>query len=172
MKMKEAGVCRHTQTWQPEGEKQSTGNAVLDCDRIYAAVSQESEGEEAGESRVTLAQDLGRGNLAARQSRVQLQEVRCIVALAAGTGCDDKGSAAVHKRTVLRRQFGRTGSGGGQRLAGCTNCPTACIHCHGPAGWWLCSRASWLDRTYEVHHCAVPHGCSTTATTLCRSGRG
>ena len=36
---------------------------------------QESEGEEAGESRVTLAQDLGRGNLAARQSRVQLQEV-------------------------------------------------------------------------------------------------
>lgn len=39
---------------------------------------QESEGEEAGESRVTLAQDLGRGNLAARQSRVQLQEVRLL----------------------------------------------------------------------------------------------
>ena len=37
--------------------------------------TQESEGEEAGESRVTLAQDLGRGNLAARQSRVHLQEV-------------------------------------------------------------------------------------------------
>ena len=43
------------------------------CIKLYP---QESEGEEAGESRVTLAQDLGRGNLAARQSRVQLQEVR------------------------------------------------------------------------------------------------
>lgn len=39
-------------------------------------MAQESEGEEAGESRVTLAQDLGKGNLASRQSRVQLQEVR------------------------------------------------------------------------------------------------
>ncbi len=35
---------------------------------------QESEGEEAAEQRVTLAEDLGRGNLAARQSRVRLQE--------------------------------------------------------------------------------------------------
>lgn len=36
---------------------------------------QESEGEEAADSRVTLEDDLGRGNLAARQSRVKLQEV-------------------------------------------------------------------------------------------------
>lgn len=35
----------------------------------------ESEGEEAAESRVTLAQDVGRGNLASRQSRVKLQEI-------------------------------------------------------------------------------------------------
>ena len=37
---------------------------------------QESEGEEAADSRVTLAQDVGRGNMASRQSRVKLQEVR------------------------------------------------------------------------------------------------
>ena len=36
---------------------------------------QESEGEDAADSRVTLAQDVGRGNLASRQSRVKLQEV-------------------------------------------------------------------------------------------------
>lgn len=35
----------------------------------------ESEGEEANESRVSLPQDLGKGNLAARQSRVHLQEI-------------------------------------------------------------------------------------------------
>lgn len=35
---------------------------------------QESEGEDAAESRVTLAEDVGRGNLASRQSRVKLQE--------------------------------------------------------------------------------------------------
>ncbi len=37
---------------------------------------QESEGEEAMEAKVDLAQDMGRGNLASRQSRVRLQEVR------------------------------------------------------------------------------------------------
>lgn len=37
---------------------------------------QESEGEEAAEARVTLPQDMGRGNLAARQSRIRLHEVR------------------------------------------------------------------------------------------------
>lgn len=37
---------------------------------------QESEGEEAAEQRVTLAEDMGRGNLAARQSRIRLQEAR------------------------------------------------------------------------------------------------
>ena len=37
---------------------------------------QESEGEDAAEGRVTLAQDMGRGNLASRQSRIRLQEVR------------------------------------------------------------------------------------------------
>ena len=36
---------------------------------------QESEGEEAAETRVLLPQDLGRGNIANRQSRVRLQEV-------------------------------------------------------------------------------------------------
>lgn len=41
-------------------------------------VMQESEGEEAADSRVTLADDLGRGNLASRQSRVKLQEVRLL----------------------------------------------------------------------------------------------
>lgn len=41
----------------------------------HLVLLQESEGEEAGEARVTLAQDLGHGNLASRQSRVQLQEV-------------------------------------------------------------------------------------------------
>ncbi|KAL0050815.1 hypothetical protein WJX82_007715 [Trebouxia sp. C0006] len=35
----------------------------------------ESEGEDAADSRVTLAQDVGRGNLASRQSRVKLQEI-------------------------------------------------------------------------------------------------
>ncbi|KAK9794607.1 hypothetical protein WJX73_006493 [Symbiochloris irregularis] len=35
----------------------------------------ESEGEEAAESRVTLNQNLGRGNIAERQSRVKLQEI-------------------------------------------------------------------------------------------------
>lgn len=38
---------------------------------------QESEGEEAAEARVALAQDMGRGNLASRNSRVRLQEVCC-----------------------------------------------------------------------------------------------
>lgn len=42
----------------------------------------ESEGEDAGDSRVVLERDMGRGNLAARQSRVKLQEVS---ALAEGT---------------------------------------------------------------------------------------
>lgn len=37
--------------------------------------TQESEGEEAAEAKVDLAQDMGRGNLASRQSRVRLQEV-------------------------------------------------------------------------------------------------
>ena len=40
------------------------------------APDQESEGEEAAEARVALAQDMGRGNLASRNSRVRLQEVR------------------------------------------------------------------------------------------------
>ncbi|KAL0056366.1 hypothetical protein WJX82_010564 [Trebouxia sp. C0006] len=35
----------------------------------------DSEGEDAAESRVTLAEDVGGGNLASRQSRVKLQEV-------------------------------------------------------------------------------------------------
>ena len=38
----------------------------------------ESEGEDAGDSRVMLERDMGRGNLAARQSRVKLQEVRTL----------------------------------------------------------------------------------------------
>ena len=42
---------------------------------------QESEGEDAAESRVTLAEDVGRGNLASRQSRVKLQEASLQVAL-------------------------------------------------------------------------------------------
>lgn len=46
-------------------EKPPTGMSAL----------QESEGEEAAESRVTLAQSMGRGNIAERQSRVKLQEV-------------------------------------------------------------------------------------------------
>lgn len=36
----------------------------------------ESEGEDAEASRVTLSQDLGRGNTTGRQSRIRLQEVR------------------------------------------------------------------------------------------------
>ena len=40
-----------------------------------ARLPQESEGEEAAEARVALPQDMGRGNLAARQSRVRLQEI-------------------------------------------------------------------------------------------------
>ena len=39
------------------------------------ACSQESEGEEAEASRVTLAQDLGKGNTAGHASRVRLHEV-------------------------------------------------------------------------------------------------
>ena len=48
------------------------------CNRKPLTVSsllQESEGEEAAEARVALAQDMGRGNLASRQSRVRLQEI-------------------------------------------------------------------------------------------------
>ena len=45
--------------------------------------AQESEGEEAAESRVTLAQDMGKGNVAARQSRIKLQEVRTARAIEA-----------------------------------------------------------------------------------------
>lgn len=37
---------------------------------------QESEGEDAAETRVTLSEDLGKGNVAARQSRIKLQEVQ------------------------------------------------------------------------------------------------
>ena len=40
---------------------------------------QESEGEEAAEARVTLAQDMGRGNIASRQSRIRLQEVQSLL---------------------------------------------------------------------------------------------
>lgn len=40
-----------------------------------SSLLQESEGEEAAEARVALAQDMGRGNLASRQSRVRLQEI-------------------------------------------------------------------------------------------------
>jgi ribosome biogenesis protein SSF1/2 len=63
--------------------------------------SQESEGEEAGESRVTLAQDLGRGNLAARQSRVQLQEVHFVLNLSdcwrlAASAADQSAASHVH----------------------------------------------------------------------------
>ena len=47
---------------------------------------QESEGEEAADSRVTLADDLGRGNLASRQSRVKLQEVNSLQH-ASASGC-------------------------------------------------------------------------------------
>ncbi len=46
------------------------------CDAYYCVWSQESEGEDAAETRVTLAEDVGRGNLASRQSRVKLQEVQ------------------------------------------------------------------------------------------------
>ena len=37
--------------------------------------AQESEGEDAEAARVTLAQDMGRGNVASRQSRVRLYEL-------------------------------------------------------------------------------------------------
>ncbi len=40
----------------------------------------ESEGEDAEASRVMLAQGLGRGNVAARQSRIRLHEVRTLSA--------------------------------------------------------------------------------------------
>jgi len=40
-----------------------------------AGYGSESEGDEAAESRITLAQDMGRGNLATKQSRVKLHEV-------------------------------------------------------------------------------------------------
>lgn len=43
---------------------------MVDCTSL-----QESEGEEAAEARVALPQDMGRGNLATRQSRVRLQEI-------------------------------------------------------------------------------------------------
>ncbi len=46
--------------------------AALPC---YSDLVQDSEGEDAAESRVTLAEDVGGGNLASRQSRVKLQEV-------------------------------------------------------------------------------------------------
>ena len=40
-----------------------------------AGMASESEGEDAAASRVTLAQDLGRTNMAQRKSRVKLHEV-------------------------------------------------------------------------------------------------
>ncbi len=67
------------------------------------ARAQESEGEEAAEQRVTLAEDLGRGNLAARQSRVRLQEVRtargrAAPALAAGACASAWATRAFRRR--------------------------------------------------------------------------
>ena len=44
-----------------------------------AVRTQESEGEDAADSRVTLAQDMTKGNMASRQSRIKLQEVRARV---------------------------------------------------------------------------------------------
>ena len=48
-------------------------------------VLQESEGEEAAESRVTLGQNLGRGNIAERQSRVEQRFGSYLVALECGS---------------------------------------------------------------------------------------
>ena len=57
-----------------------TLHTSLRCESM-AKLVQESEGEDAAESRVTLAEDVGRGNLASRQSRVKLQEASLRVAL-------------------------------------------------------------------------------------------
>ena len=48
---------------------------IAACIASAAFILQESEGEEAADSRITLRQNLGRGNIAERQSRVKLQEV-------------------------------------------------------------------------------------------------
>ncbi|KAK9864546.1 hypothetical protein WJX84_005879 [Apatococcus fuscideae] len=66
-----------------KGIKSIVGRRVPDLSRLHdvselltqGGYGSESEGEEAAESRVTLAQDLGHGNLAARQSRVRLHEI-------------------------------------------------------------------------------------------------
>jgi len=51
-------------------------------------LTQESEGEDAEASRVTLAQDLGHGNTAGRTSRVRLHEVGPRLELEVGAvGC-------------------------------------------------------------------------------------
>ena len=60
---------------------------------------QESEGEDAAEGRVTLAQDMGRGNLASRQSRIRLQEVSLPLELSLsfpGLCSKQAGSADMH----------------------------------------------------------------------------
>lgn len=58
----------------PSGWRALLHQALLPWHDDFLRV-QESEGEEAAESRVTLPQDLGHGNLAARQSRIRLHEV-------------------------------------------------------------------------------------------------
>ncbi|KAK9835617.1 hypothetical protein WJX74_004263 [Apatococcus lobatus] len=66
-----------------KGVKSIVGRRLPDLSRLHdvsellttGGYGSESEGEEAAESRVTLPQDLGHGNLAARQSRVRLHEI-------------------------------------------------------------------------------------------------
>ena len=67
-----AAACRDPCAPRPP----ASAAELLTC---FSFIRQESEGEEAAESRVTLGQNLGRGNIAERQSRVKLQEVKHLV---------------------------------------------------------------------------------------------
>ena len=80
---------------------------------VLAQLVQESEGEDAADSRVTLAEDVGRGNLASRQSRVKLQE--------AGLQLVSYSAYAVVASLLFS---------GGYSLAGTSDCYSLVIVCH------------------------------------------
>jgi len=71
-----SGVSKGIRNLVQRKELPDMGNMADVSDFVMkSGYGSESEGEEAGESRVTLAQDLGKGNLASKQSRVKLHEV-------------------------------------------------------------------------------------------------
>ncbi len=61
--------------WSQNLKEPTGASAACRTRHVHLPLLQESEGEEAAEARVALAQDMGRGNQASQQSRVRLQEI-------------------------------------------------------------------------------------------------